>query len=167
MNAANKPRKTTRAKKSQILSLVDIFADLNPTQLDLIYMICMEKNFEKGQVIFEERSPSTEIYIVLDGQVDIVINAVPPQYAKSEPKPPVKIAIAQEGQSFGEIALVDEGLRSATAICGSDTCRLMVINRDDFMQLMREYQQLGFIVMYNLAVDLCTKLRQATYRVRP
>ncbi len=156
-------------KSSQILSLVDIFSDLTPAQLELISGICTEKSCGKGQVIFEENSPSNEIYIVLEGQVDILISAGSLSKegpVKNEITEAAKIASVERGQSFGEIALVDLGLRSASAICVADHCTLLVINRDAFMKLMKENPQLGFTVMYNLATDLCTKIRQTNYKAR-
>ncbi len=151
---------------SQILSLVDIFADLNQSQLDLIYEICKHKSYKKDELIFEEGSPSSDIYIVIAGQVNIQLrpNVVPEN--KGKLARPIDLTIVEKGQSFGEIALVDQGLRSASAVCGSDTCNLLEINRDDFMHLMQIYLDMGFTVMFNLAADLCLKIRQTTFKVR-
>ena len=52
----------------QILEQVDIFTDLKPEHLTAIDGLCMEKTFSQGQLIFAENSPSTEFYIILDGQ---------------------------------------------------------------------------------------------------
>jgi signal-transduction protein with cAMP-binding, CBS, and nucleotidyltransferase domain len=64
---------------ARILELVDIFSDLSPQQLEKIYNICSEETYTQGQVIFEERSPSKEIYIVIEGEVEILVNANPTQ----------------------------------------------------------------------------------------
>jgi CRP-like cAMP-binding protein len=69
------------------------------------------------------------------------------------------------GQSFGEVALVDQGLRSATVRCATETCRVLEISRNDLLELLRNYPDIGFKVMYNLAADICLKFRQATYRM--
>jgi CRP/FNR family cyclic AMP-dependent transcriptional regulator len=143
--------------KGRILELVDIFSDLKPKQLELVYQLCKEMIFEKGEIIVEEQSPSTEIYIIMEGEVDVVVG---PQ-GKSR-----RIALLQKGQTFGEIALVDQGLRSASVRCISETCRVFLINRDDFIRLMKTNLDMGFSVMYNLAADLCLRIRQTTYLVR-
>ncbi len=154
---------------SKILSLIEIFSDLSQAQLDLIYKICREESYIKGQVIFEEHSPSKEIFIIVEGVVDILVNTGKWEditEITSEVPASQRITTLERGQSFGEIALVDAGLRSASAICASENCKLLVINRDDFMDLMRSHLDIGFVVMYNLASALCTKIRSTTFRVR-
>ena len=148
----------------QTLELVEIFTDLKPEQLELIYNICTEEIYQKSQVIFEENTPSREIFVILKGEVDILVNVGKSNSSAIEESK--KITTLRVGQSFGEIALVDQGLRSATARCASDSCKLLVINRDDFMNLLQSHQEIGFQVMSNLASDLCFKIRQTTFLVR-
>jgi CRP-like cAMP-binding protein len=72
----------------------------------------------------------------------------------------------RRGQSFGEVALVDEGLRSATAEARMKDTRLLIIPRDKLLSLCETYPQLGYRLMYNLAADLAMKIRNADLRVR-
>ncbi|RPI34723.1 MAG: cyclic nucleotide-binding domain-containing protein [Chloroflexota bacterium] len=152
-------------KGAQILELVEIFADLTPGQLEQIYKICKEENYHHDEIIFEENSPSTDIYVIIEGEVEILVNTSPNQ-DHFEYNIPQRIALLEKGQSFGEIALVDQGLRSATARCASEDCRLMLINRKDFMKLLQENHDIGFIVMSNLSADLCMKIRKTTFMIR-
>jgi len=76
------------------------------------------------------------------------------------------IATMRRGQSFGEVALADEGLRSATAQAKNKDTRLLVIPRDKLIMLCETYPQLGYRLMYNLAADLSMKIRNADLRVR-
>jgi CRP-like cAMP-binding protein len=78
----------------------------------------------------------------------------------------VVIATLRRGQSFGEIALVDEGLRSATAEAKNKDTRLLVIPRDKLIMLCETYPQLGYRLMYNLAADLAMKIRNTDLRIR-
>lgn len=152
-------------KKAQILEMVDIFSDLEQEHLDLIYRLCKEESYLKGQIIFEENTPSQEIFIILDGEVDIQVNA-DSQNAGADSQSYQKITTLERGQSFGEIALVDQGLRSATARCSSENCKLLVIDRNEFMDLLKDNLEIGFTVMSNLAADLCLKFRRTTFLVR-
>ena len=72
----------------------------------------------------------------------------------------------RRGQSFGEIALVDEGLRSATARAAQNDTRLLLIPRDKIIMLCETYPQLGYRLMYNLAMDLAMKIRNSDLRIR-
>jgi CRP/FNR family transcriptional regulator, cyclic AMP receptor protein len=152
-------------KDYRILEIVDIFADLSEEQLELIFEICQEEDYIKGQVIFEENTPSQEIFIIMEGEVAIEVNLGSSETAPGN-RGYQQIAFLERGQSFGEIALVDQGLRSATARCKSTGCSVLVINRDNFMRLLGENPKMGFIVMSNLAADLCLKIRRTTFLVR-
>jgi CRP-like cAMP-binding protein len=149
----------------QLLSSVEIFTELNPMQIEKIESVCTEKNFKQGDLIFKENSPSKEFYIIVKGQVYITLN---PDLiaAGNERHEPQIIATLGRGQSFGEVALVDEGVRSASAIAGSPFCKLLMISRSDLMRLTALDLEMGFIVMRNLAADLCFKLRNTNLQLR-
>ncbi len=148
-----------------ILGQVDIFDELGSSQLDFIDQICVEKCYNEGEVIFEESSPSTEFYIIADGEIDIQVD--PDTIGDgSDSYEPTTIATLRRGQSFGEVAIIDPGVRSASAKCGSETCVLLMINRDEFVYLVEGDYQMGYIVMRNFAVDLSLRIRQTNLLVR-
>lgn len=144
----------------RILEMIEIFNDLTVEQLEKVYQICNEIICTKGTIIVKENTPSTEIYVILEGEVEILVGTSSLSGNKER-----KIGILERGQSFGEVALVDEGLRSATVRCASDDCRLLEISRNELLTLLREDTEIGFKVMFNLAADLCLKFRQATYKI--
>lgn len=73
--------------------------------------------FSPGQVIFHEADSSQEAYRILRGRVEITIEG------KNKP---IILAQLGEGDIFGEMAMVDERPRSATARCTERTeCEVM------------------------------------------
>jgi CRP/FNR family cyclic AMP-dependent transcriptional regulator len=149
-----------------ILKQADIFYELTPTQLEMIGRLCFEKTYQNGDVIFPEGTNSDELYIIVQGEVDIQVN---PALVSDKPKEsyqPVTIATLRRGQSFGEIALVDNGMRSATARAVQDKTRLLIIPRDKLMQLCNTYPELGYRLMQNLAADLALKMRANNLLIR-
>jgi CRP/FNR family cyclic AMP-dependent transcriptional regulator len=141
----------------------DIFYQLTPTQLELIANLCQEVVFNSGDVIFQENSGSKELYVIAQGEIDILINRTGnADFEKKE----TAVARLRRGQSFGEVALVDEGLRSATARATQKETRLLVIQRDKLIMLCETYPQLGYRLMYNLAADLAMKIRNTDLRIR-
>ncbi len=52
----------------------DIFYQFTPTQLELVGNLCQEVVFESGELIFQENSSSKELYVIMQGEVDILIN---------------------------------------------------------------------------------------------
>lgn len=145
----------------------DIFYQFTPTQLELVANLCQEVIFQAGEIIFKENSSSKELYIITQGEVEISIDpsTVTRVSSKNKQKDSV-IATLRRGQSFGEIALVDEGLRSATACAAQKDTRLLVISRDKVIMLCETYPQLGYRLMYNLAADLAMKIRNTDLRIR-
>lgn len=148
-----------------VLEQVDIFEELTPEQLNLIEDICREESYKKGEVIFEENSPSREFYVIMDGKVEIQVDPDTIGQGGDEYQPST-IAVLRRGQSFGEVAIIDPGVRSASARCGSESCRVLVIDREDFLKLLTSDYQMGFIVMRNFAADLALKIRQTNLLVR-
>lgn len=148
---------------ANFLKQSDIFYQLTPTQLELIANICQEVTYHVGDLIFQENSSSKELYVIVQGEVDIFINHAD---ANSGDQKESVIARLRRGQSFGEIALVDEGLRSASARGAQKDTRLLAIQRAKLIMLCETYPQLGYRLMYNLAADLAMKIRNADLRIR-
>jgi len=144
----------------------DIFYQFTPTQLEMVANLCQEVVFKAGEIIFKENSSSKELYVIVQGEVEILIN--PSTVGPSSKKKPSDSVIAtlRRGQSFGEVALVDEGLRSASAHAAQKETRLLVISRDKLIMLCETYPQLGYRLMYNLAADLAMKIRNTDLRIR-
>jgi len=148
-----------------VLKQADIFYELTNTQLELVASICSERHYQAGDIIFEENTPGTELYVIANGEVAIVVN---PALVGKDDKGGGSFSIAtlRRGQSFGEVALVDEGLRSAGAKCSQPDTQLIVIPRDKLMLLCDTYPQLGYRLMRNLAADLAMKIRHTDLQVR-
>ncbi|MBE7550409.1 MAG: cyclic nucleotide-binding domain-containing protein [Anaerolineales bacterium] len=151
--------------KKYILEQVDIFQDLDSNQLAAIEAVCHEKSYSLGEVIFKENLASNEFYIIAEGEVEIQVD--PDTIGDgSNIHEPTTIAVLRRGQSFGEVALVDPGVRSASARCRSETSKLLVIERKDFMKLLESNYEMGYVIMRNLAADLALKIRQTNLMVR-
>ena len=150
-----------------ILKRTDIFYDLTPMHLEMISALCEEKNARTGEMIFEENSPGNELYVIVRGEVEILLD--PNLVGVTAPRKgagPVTIATLRDGQTFGEVALVDQGVRSASARCATDNVRLVVIPRQKLLTLCETYPELGYRVMRNMAADLAFKIRNSDLAMR-
>jgi CRP-like cAMP-binding protein len=148
----------------RILRQADIFDELTNTQLELVASICSERHYQAGDIIFEENSPGDELYVIASGEVEIVVD--PSLIGKDGSSGLYTIATLRRGQNFGEVSLVDEGLRSAGARCSVQDTHMIVIPRDKLMLLCDTYNQLGYRLMRNLAADLAMKIRHTDLQVR-
>ena len=147
-----------------ILRQADIFYELTNTQLELVASICEERTYQTGDVIFEENMRGDELCVIASGEVEIQVS--PSLIGSGESVGPQTIATLRRGQSFGEVALVDEGLRSASVRCAQHDTLIIGIPRDKLMALCDTYPQLGYRMMRNLAADLAMKIRNTDLQVR-
>ena len=147
---------------SSMLKTADIFYELTNTQIEVIASIAEERRYEQGAVIVKERTAGRELFVIAEGEVDIEIDPASTGKGSGEP---YKVATLRRGQSFGEVALVDEGVRSAGARAVHHDTRLIVIPREKLMLLCETYPQLGYRLMRNLAADLAMKIRTTDLRI--
>jgi len=152
---------------TNILRQADIFCDLTDHQLDMVAAFCSEIRPKAGEIIFEENSAGDELYVVASGEVEILVNpALIRSTSNEQPTRPLAIATIRRGQTFGEIALVDQGLRSASARCASKKARLLVIPRSQLISLCDQYPDLGYRLMRNISADLAFKIRDTDLTIR-
>jgi CRP-like cAMP-binding protein len=148
-------------EKIDILRRTDIFYDLTTPQLEMLASICDERSVKLGDIIFEENTSGSEMYVIARGAVEVLVDPamVGGPGAKKRGTGPVTIATLRAGQTFGEISLVDQGLRTAATRCAETDTYLLVLSRNKFMKLCDTYPELGYRVMRNMAADLAFKIR--------
>jgi CRP-like cAMP-binding protein len=149
---------------AEYLKQADIFYQFTSAQLEMVARLCTEASFEAGQLICAEGSRGDELYILIQGEVEIRLGAAlvaPP----GSPERDTVVARLGRGQSFGEVALVDQGVRSAS-VRATAASRVLVIPRDPLMMLCETQPLLGFRLMYNLAANLAMTVRNSDLRHR-
>jgi CRP-like cAMP-binding protein len=149
-----------------ILSLAELFDSLTKTQLELVASICEPTTYESGSILIQENEASDELYVIGRGKVAIIMNPSFVSAQQDDDVEPVVVAELSHGQVFGEIALVDQGIRSATARVSQDSSYILRIPRKRLMLLCDTYPDLGYKLMKNLAADMAMKMRNTDLTVR-
>ncbi|MEM3127128.1 MAG: cyclic nucleotide-binding domain-containing protein [Candidatus Woesearchaeota archaeon] len=90
------------------LAKVPIFEGLSKGELNLIIKYCYERKHPDGEIVFYEGDPSSSLYIIMKGAVDIF-------------KGKKKVTTINKGEFFGELSLVDPSPRSATTVAKGNT----------------------------------------------
>jgi CRP-like cAMP-binding protein len=101
------------------------------------------ENIPAGSVIFEEGSSGSQMYGVVEGEIELRTNA-----GKI-------IKVGPEG-TFGEMAIIDHSPRTATAVATSDS-KLAVIDERTFLFLIHETPTFALQVMRTLTNRLRTQ----------
>ena len=101
--------------------------------------------FDVGDVIFEEGSTGRELFVVLDGRIDIV---------KKNGASKTVIVTLSKGEFFGEMAVIDGSARSATAVSAAPNTRVMRINHARFVYLVSQQPAFALMVMDALSKRL-------------
>jgi CRP/FNR family transcriptional regulator, cyclic AMP receptor protein len=102
----------------------ELFYNLNPQHLGMIEKICEERFYQPGDVIFQEQTHENELYLIIQGQVDILVDPNLVSENKENNSGPAVIERFGLASAFGEMALVDEGVRSGSAIAGDEKIRM-------------------------------------------
>ncbi|MBN1313268.1 MAG: cyclic nucleotide-binding domain-containing protein [Anaerolineae bacterium] len=139
----------------KLLRSVELFAGLNDEQLGKVAAIFEERQYKQGEVVFSQGDPGDRLYLVQAGFVEVIAKE------EGQEKGRTLVSLGQ-GQSVGEMALVDQGPRSATVRAVSDETVIASISRAAFEQLCESDTAIGYRVMRNIAIDISFKLRHQT-----
>ncbi len=128
--------------KTQALQKVPFFSRLKADEAAELAHRLVPRHFGPGQVIFHLGDPGGLLYIISTGKVKITNSTPEGQEAL--------LAILGAGDFFGELALLDDAPRSATAEAIEATGTL-TLHRDDFTHFLNGNPQFASHVMQTLA----------------
>jgi len=101
--------------------------------------------YDVADVIFEEGSTGRELYVVLEGKIDIV---------KDTGATRTTIVTLGKGEFFGEMAVIDGSSRSATAVAAAPKTKVMRINHARFVYLVSQQPAFALMIMDALSKRL-------------
>ncbi|MFN3533568.1 MAG: AI-2E family transporter [Candidatus Brocadia sp.] len=122
--------KKTKDNKNNVLDLlkgIPILGDLSKEELREFERIAHRRYFEPSEHIFWEGEPGVGMYIIKKGTVKI--------YKTSAEGKNEDLAILKDGDFFGELALLDESPRSASAIA-MEACHILGFFRPEFFGIL-------------------------------
>lgn len=128
-----------------------LFGKLGPRIVDQLSSYAVTKTVKRGQTIFSKGDPGTSLFGLCAGMVKISV--------LSETRDAV-FNLIQEGEVFGEIALLDGRPRTADATAMKD-CTLVVIDRRDFVPWIRREPE----VALKFIEVLCSRIRHTSEQV--
>ena len=124
---------------------ISFFTDISDNDLRQIAEITVERSYPKGAVIIEEMTEAERFFIIQTGKIEIT-----KRFSGYED---FVISVQSDGDFFGEMALLDEGRRSATVRALEPTI-VFEISRRDFETLLYKAPVLAYRIMKELILRL-------------
>ncbi len=122
---------------TDVLDRVPLFADLEERDLERVADRFQERSFREGATVVEEGSTGTSFFVIAEGNAAVSVAG------------DVKASLGP-GDYFGEMAIVDEGVRSASVTAATDL-RCYFLTPWDFRPLVEEHPELAWKLLQNLA----------------
>jgi len=130
-----------------LLRKVPLFSNLSNKDILLILRAAKRRKYKKDSIIFSENTLGKTLFIVISGQVKIFVE---------ENKRRKILSYLEQGEFFGELALLYKNIRSASAEAMTD-CELLILRQNDFKQILKNNPNIAL----ELIKVLCERLRNA------
>jgi len=154
-------QKSKEVSRNEFLRTIPFFEHLSEKQLKTLAQQLHERRYEENEFLFEINHPGAGLFILRQGEVAIETS--------SDPQSSTQLATIKSGEFLGELALLDESPRSASARAIKPTVAY-VLSRADLNRLRRIEPEIVCEVYRNLAWLVGERLkatnRQATKMTR-
>ena len=124
-------------QKLELLREVPLFTELDQRGLEEVARLAREVDYPEGHVLMREGETATEFYVIVEGTVRVERGGA-------------TVRSMVRGGFLGEIALLDHGPRTASAICAT-ACQLLEIEHGGFDRLMEDFPDIRGRVLAALA----------------
>jgi CRP/FNR family transcriptional regulator, cyclic AMP receptor protein len=138
-----------------------LLKDLSESELQLILAGTTPREFQTDEVIMHEGDASNAMYIMCDGSVAIT-KRLTLELSEDAPREKTMIRFrAEEGVILGEMALIENDVRSAT-VTALTPCLMLELTKEKFYLLLEQYPDIGVKILLRLAQYLSQRLRKAS-----
>ena len=137
---------------ANFLKKIPFLSALTPKHLREVYRIGRELEVSPDEPVFRKREGADAVFVVLSGRIKI--------FSRSPSKKSKTFAYLKSGDFFGEMSLVEDVTRTASATA-VEPSRLLVIRKNDFKRLLAKDPNLA----YYLLKTVCERLRLANEEI--
>jgi CRP/FNR family transcriptional regulator len=137
---------------TELLRRVPLFAELSPDELERVSQVAIPRRFPQETRVFHEGDSGDACYIVREGSCRVT--------REHRDGRAITLATLGPGAIFGELAMFDGGIRSASVEATEDT-ELLALPAADMRALLRDHPEMA----EKLVVALTRRLREANERI--
>ncbi|AXJ01799.1 Cyclic nucleotide-binding domain-containing protein [Cyclonatronum proteinivorum] len=136
------------SEEEDFIKRVQLFCDLSRRERVKVQRLMHFRVYEEGEYIFHKGQPGAAFYVIRTGHVQIVTPA----------SPPIILAEVSPGEVIGELAILDETPRSASALTSEKT-ETLAIFKGDFDAFMLSEPVIAAKIYRRLAIIIGNRLK--------
>lgn len=125
-----------------MLDQVSLFSALSAEELQTLESHARSKHYRKNTILIEKGDDSTALYVLVSGKMRVYV-------ADEEGKEVVLSVTDKPGSHFGELAMLGDGVRTASAVTLKDS-RFLVISKQDFLDCLATSPQVALDIIAHL-----------------
>jgi len=137
------------------LKNINIFEGLSVSELAAIASVTEEVEYPVGEIVIKEGETGETMFLIINGNVSVI------KGKGEEGGQEIELARIGAGDYFGEMALFEDAVRSATIRTAEDS-RFLVLHKQEFTEIVREYPQIAL----HICKALSNRLRQLHEKIR-
>jgi pimeloyl-ACP methyl ester carboxylesterase/CRP-like cAMP-binding protein len=141
---------------AQFLAHSDVGTNLNLPQRTRLAAQCRQRVYPTHTNIVSADETGSELYIVQGGTVEVWSDPENPGRASEKSR---CVATLRPGQITGELAMLDQGLRSADLIAGPEGATILALERQRLLALCEDDAVLGTRLLWNIATAMSQRVR--------
>jgi len=140
-------------RKRKFLQRVSLFQGISRREFGHLFQALMSRAYAPGEILFHEGDVGRALFILVSGHVEITRAT-----AKGDT---ARIAVLNPGDYFGEMSLLDERPRTATA-AATEPVQVYLLYKTELEKLVKDVPHIGAAIMTHLAMLLAARLRAMT-----
>jgi len=136
----------------ELLRTVPVFAEVGDADLEKLATLATRKRYPKDGVVFFENEAGDTLFMVAEGRIKVTI--------LGDDGREIILSVLGPGEFFGEMALLDNEPRSATAIAAEET-ELLCLHRNDLQTVLTDNKA----ILTSFIKVLTSRLRKANHQI--
>ncbi|PJA95316.1 MAG: aspartate ammonia-lyase [Ignavibacteriales bacterium CG_4_9_14_3_um_filter_34_10] len=141
---------------AHFLSKIELFRDLDNSELEELLEKVEEKKYEVGEAVFTELNPRKNLYLIFDGEIEI--------YKKTAFGEEKRLAYFRKFDFLGEGALMDDSPHSTSARALLDST-VFIISKIHFNEIIASNPPLGAKILSRIARVISRRMQQTNTRM--
>ena len=142
-------------RKRKFLQRIALFQGISRHEFGHLFQCLLPRTYAPGEILFLEGDIGRALFILESGRIEIT--------RRGPTGEPLHIAVLNPGDYFGEMSLLDDRPRMATA-AAMEPVKVFLLYKADLEKLVRQVPHIGAALMTHLAMLLAARLRALTDR---